>query len=362
MTRRFVLPLACVLAACAAPAPVAPPVVHLAASPEGHFEAAPGTMLAECRITGDGERSRPWGEGRPSFDVFRSRRARAPSLEIVGTSAVHVSWSAFPAAPGRDARARVELGGQRHVRFVGWTPLEGRLFTTERRMYARPHRVWARAGAPIAITSAVGGVATAVVRTPFSSPETFVVRGGCDAVAYESNPPEIVPREPRAVPKVLTRGPLDLHDAPSGAAFATIALAPNAVATVAILERRSGFARVTAEIENVGFDAWVPESEVKGEHVWGGRGYGYGSSHCGGITISARSGVVARDSQLFVGTEPEALGGAVVERDAMIYYRPSEAKTVNGVDVVPFEFQDRWLGAPSGSSFWVAKDAVLAPK
>src|SRR5206468_4280898 len=84
-------------------------------------------------------------------DVFASREARAPSLFVAQPGAVAVTWSHFPAPSDHKRRAQVGLGGQKHVRFDGWSPLEGRTFTAEKRLFAEPGRLWARVGAPVAM-------------------------------------------------------------------------------------------------------------------------------------------------------------------------------------------------------------------
>jgi hypothetical protein len=350
-------------AACAQPVRSVP-AVYVAPPPRtAPVAEAGGTLLGECRIAGSGERAQGSLEDAPEFDVFASHDARQAALVVADTATAHVTWSRFPAIPQKDARAHVALGGQRHVRFGGWASLSGRTFSTARRMYAEPGHLWAHAGAPIEMMAAEGGVAIARVASPFVSPKTFLVRGACKGVVYEPEEPAHAKRPDRdAKESVLNRyASLDLFAAPKGRSFTTITFENQRSFVLDVLDRRDGFVRVAGDEGDVGFDAWVRAGQVTDDDSgFGTIGLsGYGTSSCGGM-FSAYRGTLIRDEKLFVGDKPVELRGAVVEKDADILYRPGEAKTVGGHELVPFEFADRMIRAADGASMWVAKDAVAS--
>jgi len=350
--RRLAFGLLAVLSCAPASGPAAISLAPIVAP----AEQTSGTLLEECRIVGTGERRASWRA--PAFEVFASHGAAEPALVVALPGEAHVTWSAFPSMPSDTARARVELGGQRHLRFTGWAPLAGRTFSTRRRMVTGHGHLWARAGAAIELLAASGGFATARVASPFVAPKSFVVTGRCDTLAYEPSEPEHASHhEPKSTHSVFNRNAsLDLHEAPSGAPFATLTFDYARAFELAVVEERGSFVRVTGAEGDVAFDAWVPAAETALD--WGVGSIhtsGWGTSSCGGYYSSNR-GVVARDTPLFVGAKPEALAGAVVEKSADVRYYPWDAKTVSGVALVPFDFADGMLRAPT--RMWIARDAI----
>jgi hypothetical protein len=346
------------VAACAAGAP--PPAVSLAPVVAPPVQATAGTLLEECRIAGTGERPPSSGRRLPMLDVYATRDAKDPVLVLARPAEVHVVWSAFPSMPEHGARARSALGGQEHVRFAGFAPLEGTTFSTTNRMVAAHGHLWARAGAPVEMMAASGGLATARVHSPFVAPESFVVVGRCDAMAYEPEEPKHgKPRAPVTDEAVFNRNvSIDLYEAPGGRPFTTITFEMARTVSLGVVERRAGFVRVAYEEDDVGFDAWVPKDETAVD--WGGgsgSGRGYGYSSCGGYS-SAEHGVLTRDAPLFVGVEPAALSGAVVEKNAKIRYYPYDGRTVGAKTLVPFDFEDFLVRAPHDARMWVARDAI----
>ncbi len=245
------------------------------------------------------------------------------------------------------------------MRFAGWSELRGRTFSAKRRMYAERGHLWARAGAPIRMAAVEDGVAIATVATPYASPRTLSVRGGCEAIAYDAAPPENEAPGRGGVDTVVNRNvAINLYASPGGRPFVGLVFGASGAESLRVLARRDGFVRVTAEDGDVGFDAWVREGQTSEYVGYGsGSGYGYGSSHCGGRAWYER-GTVTKDAPLFVGESPEGLPGAVVEKGATIAFRSRDAKTVGGAVLVPFDFDNRIITAPEGQQLWIAKDVI----
>jgi hypothetical protein len=353
--------------ACAHPVNV--PVVELVASPSVQATSE-GTLLEECSVVGTGERT-TYGQEKPEFDVFASIDGRAAAFVIAAPSRTHVTWSHFPTRiNGRHGRARVELGGQEHLRFTGYARLQGRTFSVRARMYAEPGHLWARAGAPVEMLAVDGGVAVARVRTSFVSPKELLIRGACKAVVYEPEEPQHAAIEARKdVENVLNAGvSLDLFaSGRDPKPFTTIITEGAQTLSLDVIERHGGFVRVAVDIGDIGFDAWVRSSEVTDDLGATGIGLdGFGmSSHCGGIG-TVEQGVIARDTPLFLGTsqsrngeEPVALASAVVEKNAVVYFWSSDETTVDDKVMVPFTFADAMITSAGEARFWIAKDAIV---
>jgi len=127
-----------------------------------------------------------------------------------------------------------------------------------------------------------------------------------------------------------------------------------------VMEKQSGFMRVAADIDNVGFDAWVRASDVTGERLRNGHRaerfwdlfslwrYGRG-----------QEGVIHRDTPLFVGVVPAPLASAVVEKNAHVYLWTSDEVTVDDKVLVSFSFADGMITPWGDARFWVAKDDVV---
>ena len=337
------------------------PVISVVALPGAPATPVEATLLGECRIVGAGERLHFWSETGEvkRFDVFASTETRDPSLVLARPAAVAVTWSHFPSPSDRRRRAQVGLGGQKHVRFDGWSSLEGRTFTAQKRLFAEPGHLWARVGAPVAMIGAEGRVAVARVATPFLSPQALTVRGGCDGVSYQPDEPERAsPPERKVLASATNRSKsLPLFASPSSQSFTTLVFDADYSLALDVIDRRDGFVRVVGEAEDIGLDAWVRAADVD-EDAMGGIGlHGFGSSSCGGAT-SAQHGVVQRDTQLFVGQTPVALAGAVVEKDAEIRYQRGDETTIDGRTFLAFDFEDFAITAPDEKRMWIAKDAV----
>lgn len=337
------------------------PVVHVQALPS-LSENAEGTLFGECRIAGNGERPPP-GKERPEFAVFATQNTKVASIVIALPAEVRVTWSRFPASPMAQARAHIDIGGQKLLRFAGWSSLLGRSFTLKKRAYGVPGHTWGRAGAPVEIIAAEGATAIARVDTPFSAPLTFVVRGACDAFAYEPDEPEMSAFEhkPKATIVYNTRPGLDLYassDAPSS--FGSIVVDGAESLAMDRVAQKGGFVRVMVESGLVGFDAWVPEAQVREDATMGFGSIGlegFGTSSCGG-SISDR-GTITRDTALFIGDEsPEELAGATVETGAEILYSKGAAKTVGTKVLVPFSFVSNAIRAAGEQIFWVDRDSI----
>jgi hypothetical protein len=358
--------LLCAVALACAPQPSVP-VVEIAALPllSGAASTSDGTLLSDCVITGEGERH-VTDEEEPSFDIFASLDTASAAFVVARPRAAHVTWSHFPSrSRDADGRARVELGGQRHLEFVGYASLEGRTFSATTRMFAEPAHLWARAGAPIEMLAARQGLAIARVRTSFTSPKELVVRGACSTVAYEPRASERPVEPSRQGDDVQTRGTsLDLFASPDvPRPFTTITTETPHGLDMIVVERKDAFVRVVGERDEVGFDAWVPASQVTDQLELMGIGIGSfsTSSACGGT--SPPRGVVAANIPLFVGTSahPVKLTGANVEKGADVYFSAWEEIVVSRTVLVPFTFVDNMI-TPSGEErFWIARDAIITP-
>jgi hypothetical protein len=315
--------------------------------------AQPATLL-ECTIVGTGERPRD-GEDPFPFRVYASEDAPMPVFVVAHPEIAHVTWSHFPIPQhaGR-GRARAAFGGQSHVRYEGFADLYGRTFTATTRMDSVDGHLWAHAGSPIDMMSASRGEIFGSVRTPFKAPHDIVVHGNCANVIYEPS-----------VPKRVAKGSFDVETQSASVRLFAAPSSPRPFTTIApldpvplvIVERKNEFVRVTADEGNIGFDAWVLASDVHEISGDGRLGFRRGVSaglRAGGGTKA----LVSRDTQLYVGDEPTALRGAVVERGAIVHFVPREAVTSNGRELIPFLFEDAFIVAPEGERLWIAKDVV----
>ncbi len=349
--------LVCVcLVACGGAIPAVVTVAPLPSAPIGVSDAV---TFGDCRIEGTGDRARNDGEEENAFDVFSTRRGRETMFVIAEPGEVHVAWSQFPAA-SQDDRARIEIGGQNHIRYTGFAALTGRTFSLTKRFAAEPGHMWARAGAPVEMIAYENGTAIARAFTELVSPKTIAVRGACSAVAYVPNEPEHTPDEDRieTIGSAVARDTMvDLHTGPSGKPFITIHLQPDDGMAFDVIERTHDFTRVRATTGDIEIDAWVPKAQLDEDAARGAHGYGLsGSSSCGGG--SANRGTIAHDTPLLIGAKPKPLAGAFVEKDAEVYMDVSSEEAFEDHVYVPFTFVDRMIEAPNDSHLWVVKDAI----
>lgn len=309
----------------------------------------------DCRIEGNGDRSGA-SDGENPFELFPTRRSHDAVLVLTEPAETHVAWNEFPGAQSDD-RARVEIGGQLHVRWAAYAALHGRIFSLTRRFAAEPNHLWARAGAPVEMIGYENGVAVARVETPFDAPKTLAVRGACNAIAYVPEEPDHEdPKSRDAIASASTIGAtLDLYvSAEAETPFTTITLASPGL-IVDVISRAKNFSRVHTIEGNVELDAWVKSSQISEDAVGYGSSSGFGSSSCGGA--GGTTVTVARDAQLFVGVSPAMLAGAVVEQGAQIYVDAAVTLTVDRRELVPFTFVDGMVAAPDNSRMWIARNA-----
>ena len=314
------------------------------------------TLLADCRIEGTGERA---GEGdEVPFEVFESNDAAAPAFVIAHPEHAHVAWR-FPArADDGRTRARIEIGGQAHVRYAGFANLYGRTFTTKARMDSVTGHLWARAGSPIEMMSdAESGTIFARVATPFAAPKTIVVSGNCADVVYA---PDLTSTPPKQRADAINRAPtVRLFASPTAAtSFATITAGDRGIG-FEVLERREDFAHVAAQEAHIGIDAWVRASDISEIS-----GRGFFESRASQPPTQRMSGPsrarVKRDTPLFMGDAflLDAIAGAFVEKDAMIVYDASAEGDAKAPNLVAFSFEDFFIVAPEGKRLWIARDAL----
>ncbi len=315
----------------------------------------PATLLG-CTIVGKGERPREDEDPIP-FRVYASEDAPVQVFVIGDPEIAHVTWSHFPVPQhGGRGRARVAIGGQARVRYEGFADLYGRTFTATTRMDSVDGHLWSHAGAPVDMMSASNGEIFASVRTPFRAPGAIVVHGNCASVIYEPSVPKRVTK-PRSFDDESASPSFRLFATPMSArAFTTIT--PRDAVPLVVVERKNEFVHATADEGNIGFDAWVLASDV---HAISGGGRPVGFLRGVSPTTRAGGGIkgyVSRDTLLYVGDEPVALRGAVVERGAVVHYVPREAVMAHGRELIPILFEDLFVIPPEGERLWIAKDVV----
>ena len=349
--------LASALVACGGTARA--PEVSLALPAPPVTATTPAT-LQDCAIVGTGERRRE-GEDPFPFSIYEREAAPQPIFVIEHPEMTHVAWSHFPVpkAGGR-GRARAAIGGQARVRYEGFADLYGRTFTMTTRMDSVDGHLWAHAGSPVDVMSASNGEIFASVRTPFRAPHAIVVHGNCANVIYEPSFPRRVTK-PRTNVMVSESLSFRLFASPSSAReFTTIT--PSVPVLFELVERKDEFVHVTADEENIGVDAWVLASDVR-EISGGGRARGSHVAMPPSVRIGGpNKGRVARDTPLYTSSTdaPLAVEGAFIERGAVVVFNPADAVTADGREIVPFEFEDRFIVAPEGGRLWIAKDVITS--
>ena len=326
--------------ACGAPAPQ---TVSLAPQHEAAAPDIARTVLA-CTVVGTGERRRD-GESYP-FLVYESEDAHLPAFVIDQPARVHVTWMHFPEQG--HGRARFSIGGQSHVRFEGVTDTYGRTFTITRRMESVAGHLWVHAGSPADVISAnAKGEIFVSVETPFKAPRTIVAQGNCSDLVYQPEFPERAAKERH--PSAATPKPFRLYASPTLARpFTTIS--PSSLVTFDVIERNADFVHVTGDEGHVGFDAWVPSSEI-GDFAGPTLVHGRLTGPPVVDALGPRKRVL-RDTQLYVGDEPTLVRGAIVEKGAFVVTHEESGA------MVAFDFADGLIVAPEGGHLWIAKDVV----
>jgi hypothetical protein len=345
------------MAACSSSVP---PVVTVSPLPVTTGALSPAPQ-SDCRITGSGDRDRNRGDDDPAvFEIFAARRAHQAMLVIALPGETYVTWSQFPSAV-RDDRARVEIGGQQHIRYAGYASLLGRTFSLTTRFVAEPGHLWGRAGAPVEAIAYEDGLMVARVDTPFASPKILTVRGACGKMAYVPAEPQPDEAHEKPIVSLASASPtgdtLDLYAAPSGLPFLSVRLDPSFSVTFDVVGRAAGYSRVRAIAGDVEIDAWAPVGQLDEDSAIGLGGLGLRGYGMSGGSSSER-GTIARDTPLLVGAKPVPLDGAVVEKDAEIYLDRSGEEAFRDHIYVPFSFVDGMVEAPNDSRLWVAKDAI----
>lgn len=308
-----------------------------------------------CRIEGTGDRNASSDE---PFGVYDARGARTARLVIHSPGEAHVAWSDLPSIAGDD-RARIEIGGQEHVKYTGYASLRGRTFSLKKRFVAEPDHVWSRAGAPAEIVAFEDGAIVARVATPFAAPKTIDVRGACEDVVYAADPPQAEsPSADVALATASVAQPtLDLFASPEvHDPFMTITLDPSRNLVLQVVARSGTFSRVQTLEDEVLIDAWVRTQDIDEQSLFGFGMSGGSSSECGGIAGTRMT--VPRDTPLFVGAKPTELAGAVIESGAEVYASLENVVVIDGREIVPFTFTDDMIEAPEGSNMWIDRAAL----
>ena len=339
------------LALCACSASRAPQTVSLEARTAAPANAITKTVL-RCTIIGTGERLRE-GELYP-FRLYAANDARAPVFVIERPELAHVTWQELPERPSHD-RARISIGGQSHVRYEGFADTYGRTFTLTRRMESVAGHLWAHAGAPAYVLSArSNGDVFVAVETPFKAPHEIIAQGNCSDLAYAPVAPERAAKERR--PSAAAGTPFRVYASENDARpFTTVS--PSSMVALDVVSRGAERVHVTGDEGWVGFDAWVPASDVVAYAPAGSLPHEHRPREPR-VEPSGRRSRVLRDAQLFLEGEgaPEPLRGGIVERGALVVTREEDGP------LVAFEFVDDMIAAPEGQHLWIAKDVVsLAP-
>ncbi len=357
MPRRPTLLFFLLSAACSAPSSVEQVRVVLARSAPlpASVAAVQRAPRSTCVIVGDGERL-SGAEDPPPFDLFTAADARAPALVVEGSSSVAIAWSELPRYPGSNHRARVALGGQRLVRFTGWASLSGRGFQIRLRAFDRTGHLWATGGSRAEVLGAAGKEIVLRVATGFAEPSRLEVTTGCANVAYHPfNLPVThdvdAPSTGLVVENRAAR--IALADAPKGPAVASFVLPADTTLRLPVLEARSGWIRIAAEYQGIGFDGWVPGASMD-QPMGIGLGGISTSSHCGGVSSSTNPPLrVTADTPLYTGAEPAPLEGAVVESGALVRFDGEQRGHLRS-----FHFETGEIAAPDGQHLWVDEQAV----
>ena len=350
-----VVPL--LLVACATPS--AP--VTVAAPPIAPHAALRGTLLGGCTIEGDGERTRTrrneYDQDIP-FDLFPTRDASEPVLALADPAHAHVIWSHFPlpASDARFPRAEVELRGL-GIRYRGWANLYGRTFTATRRLDAEHGHVWAHAGAPLDVmSSSDDGVVFARVATRFDAPSSIVVEGTCADVRYEPDAPATRPartsRSPVGNGKVMHL----FMTSDAGSPFTAIVAAPRTLDLDA-LARAGDRVHVAFDSGVIGFDAWVPASEIDdAPAVLPGPPAEIATTAPPPRALPDQARVT-RDAPVYIEDPPRLLAIATLEAGTTVMFDPASEVTVEGQALVAFELASGAVTAKY-DRMWTRKDAL----
>lgn len=303
------------------------------------------TTASRCTIHGKGELV--GDDAGVDFDLFRGPSNTTPALRISATSEVAVTWSEIPGAHG-NARARVDIGGQKLIRARAYADLVGRGFQLRRRGYQVADHVWIDGGVVVELLGMENDRLLVRRRSGLTEPIFFEARVECADVAYEPEPLE-VPAEAEVATGDSVRVPggvLHLSTAPTVASFLTVR--PEDDQAFGVVERRAGSVRILFGGDGVGFDAWVPASEV--EVLSWGHGSTGGSSSCGGGRFRSRRVTVATESAVLIGPKHEVLDEAFFEVGALLEIDDETD------DLYQVRFPEEEIVAPDG--MWISKRAV----
>ncbi len=304
---------ACSHARSPSASPAAPTPAASLAAPTVAAKGPPGT----CRITGDGEVEArapvevAWAK---PLAVFATATATEP-IFVVGTpGAVRIAWELKTPPPTNGApRARVELGGQRLVRYRGWASGLERGFQLRTRHpagFESDHRISFRAGTEVDVLHAwESGDIRVRPRTGLDEPYDIDVP--CADVVYQ---PTRVSADDGPVTSAIIVGPLaKLHllQAPGE----TTNLSVFGLRQVWVHEKRDGFTRVTADQYGQVIDAWVPDDDLT--HRYARRKPPLSTPAPADSRNKERSARVKVDAPLYVGDA--RIDDAFVEAGAEIY-------------------------------------------
>jgi len=238
--------------------------------PQSAAAAEPGV----CRIRGDGEvEARAPVEVAPAkpLAVYASEEASSPVLIVGNPGAIRVAWEFRTAPPTNGAPlARVELGGEKLVRYRGLASGLERGFQLRRRNTGgddrdRPTR-WFRAGTEVEVLHAwETGYLRVRPRTGLAAHQFIDVP--CDEVVYQ--PTRIVADDgpERSATTLRQLGELHLLEEPAMPTHGFSDSTAFGLPEVWLHEKRDGFTRVTADHFGEVIDAWVPDGDLAHRYV-----------------------------------------------------------------------------------------------
>jgi hypothetical protein len=345
------LPVAA-LAACAAR-----PTPGLYVTP---FRAQAGGSAEACTIAG----KMPNTSG-SEIEVFDSERLDKPFAFISKRAPVTVGRLPRRVATAADGRARVlptriDTGGQRLLRFGGWTALSRLSFRVRDKVDIVSTHIWMISGTKVEVRGTDGALIAVRVRTGFVAPEYLDGFTTCGNLEYAPDPSpscdqdRLAPNSEKLSPRKPT---VTLWTAPRGTPIAVLALSPTATVLPGV-ERRPGWVRIVlGQASGLAVDAWIGEREVGPWQDAMDRESCCGSSEkdrCPDLPSKLAS--VPADAEVIIGPSPSAGVRAVAEAGATLRLRERRGEHF------AFELPGGEIAPASGSKLWIReRDIVWSP-
>jgi hypothetical protein len=303
------------------------------------------TPAPRCTIRGEGGWDPEWAT--VPFDLYPNLGATTPALRVVRTAEVRATWSDLPSELV-GGRARIDIDDP-ELRARAYASLAGRGFQLRHRAYQVPEHVWIEGAVPIELLGTEGDRLVVRRWSGLARPPFFRALVPCGELVYEPEALEVPGAPELATTDDVKARAVLLHLAqePSVPPFLAVDVGADAP-TFGVVARSAGHVRLSFAGNGVGFDAWVPESEVETVVV---RPRGLHGEFTGrGLTSSVRRVRVTEDAAIFVGRAHRKLDDATFRRGATLTVGDEDG------DFVAVELDDGRITAPEG--MWIAKAAV----